>query len=164
MKSIKSFVTTFAIMFFSTGLFAGEVYKPFGCEYSVTFPNGFKPRNTSLGGVQALGAAIGTGGGNTRFAVECWPNDGQLTLEDFASGVEKSAQDRKLEVLSVVTEEDAGLGGKVFVSGWGMVDSTKIFYKQIIFVGERSRLDVTIVDSVLVSKKHTEFMKSIRRR
>jgi len=80
------------------------IFSPKNCNFSVQFPNKYKTRELSLGGVSALGAASGRGAGNTRFGAECWPIEGKVSIQEIGRGTEQQANQREILVISNITE------------------------------------------------------------
>lgn len=81
-KNLVSMVTI-AIGIFMAEANAGEkVFSPSFCEFSVTFPNGYKPKE--MISATATGAAATGRAGSTGLSAECWPYEQQAPIQTYA--------------------------------------------------------------------------------
>ncbi len=140
----------------------GLVFSPKSCDFSVEFPNEYKIREHSLGGVQALGAASGKGAGNTRFGAECWRIERQLTIEEISRGMEEQAKLRGITISSNIIDKSDKNQVQAMLYGLLTADGKKIHVKLMAIIGKTTRLDLSIIDSELLKQSHVDFRNSVK--
>jgi hypothetical protein len=143
---------------------SGAIFSPAACDFSVDFPNEYRIKDITLGGVHALGAASGRGAGNTRFSAECWPIEKNVSIEEIGRRIERQANQRGLSISSNIIDKNDKRGEQAILSGILTVEGKKIHMKLISIIGPSTRLDLIIVDSELLKQSHIDFRNSIKQK
>lgn len=138
-------------------------FSPECCEFSVEFPTQYKPKQTTLNGVLGTGATARVGE-SASFGAECWPYVKQLPLEQFAQRMEMQARQRGVSVSSVLVDRNSESVEQIVLTGIINAGGQTLHIKIITYIGQRTRLDLTMVDSEITSRAQLEFRNSVRLR
>jgi hypothetical protein len=161
-KNLVSMVTI-AIGVFIAEANAGEkVFSPSFCEFSVAFPNGYKPKE--MISATATGAAATGRAGSTGLSAECWPYEKQTPIQTYARELASQMRQRGGIVDNVSIDRNSKMGEQVVVTSRIKSDSELFHIKTVSFMGSRTRLDLTIVDQEIVGSAQINFRNSVKRK
>ncbi|MGR4068406.1 hypothetical protein [Billgrantia sp. C5P2] len=135
-------------------------FSPDFCEFSVEFPTAYEEKQVVVGGELGAGATAQVGS-SAFFAAECWSYEEQPPLEQFAQHMEMLATQRGVSVSSVVVDRSSTIGGQVVLTGVVNAGGETLHITTISSVGQRTRLDLTMVDNEIVSREKLAFRNSI---
>lgn len=160
----KTYLRTIAIVLLMLPLSAvadeDRWFSPDFCEFSVEFPTMYEEKQVIVGGELGTGATAQVGS-SAFFAAECWSYEEQLPLEQFAQHMEMLAKQRGVSVSSVVVDRNNAIGGQVVLTGVVNAGGETLHIKTISSFGQRTRLDLTMVNSEIVSREILAFRNSV---
>jgi hypothetical protein len=159
-KNLVSAVTIALGVFMAEANAGEKVFSPSFCEFSVVFPNGYKPKemiSETAAGIAATGRA-----GSTGLSAECWPYEEQVPIQTYAREVASQMRQRGGTVDNV-SIETSKIGEQVIVTSRIKSGSDSFHIKSVSFMGSRTRLDLTIVDREIASSAQINFRNSVKR-
>lgn len=140
---------------------AEKVFSPLFCEFSIVFPNGYKPKeliSATSTGVAATGRA-----GSTGLSAECWPYEKQAPIKTLAQEMAFQVGERGGIVDSVIIDRNSKKGEQVVITSRIKSDNELFHIKTISFIGSRTRFDLIIVDKEIASSAQINFRNSVKR-
>ena len=141
---------------------AGQNFSPAFCEFSVTFPNGSKPKD--MLSATASGAAATGRAGAAGLSAECWPYENQIPIDTYAQGIASQIQQRGGTVDNVSIDRNGKTGPQVVVTSRLKTGTGMYYVKAISFIGNKSRLDLTVIDKEIASTAQVDFRSSVKRK
>lgn len=139
-----------------------KVFSPSFCEFSVVFPNGYKPKE--LISATATGAAATGRAGPAGLSAECWLYEKQAPIQTFAQEIAFQMGQRGGIVDSVIIDRNSKKGEQVIMTSRIKSGNDLFRIKTISFIGLRTRLDLTIVDKEIASSAMINFRNSVKRK
>ncbi|WP_177171008.1 hypothetical protein [Nitrosospira multiformis] len=151
----------------SISVFMGEanadekVFSPPYCEFSVVFPNGYKPKE--IISKTATGAAATGRAGSTGLSAECWPCEERVEIQAYARELASEMRRRGGIVDSVIIDRNNKIGEQIILTSRIKSGSDSYHIKIVSFRGTRTRLDLAIVDQEMASSAQINFRNSVKR-
>lgn len=155
---------TLIFLIVSAGLMtanAAEVFSPKDCEFSVSFPSKFDTNTIFSPSGESTTQAKNPNGLPVKLSAECWPVQ-QITPADYAKSISKKISEKGIEVQNVIISK-GNLGEIVTLTGIAGSEGQKYYLKFESFWGERTRLDLVVIEKTpIASKEHLLFRNSVR--
>lgn len=131
------------------------------CDFSVNFPGKYSIREM-LSEDSAGVAAVANATSDTRIAAECWPYIEKPPLDVYANAMQAEMKQRGFIINNVSIDQHSGVAPQVIISGRLKAGGETYHTTSISFMGQRSRLDLSIVERHIASKEHMAFRSSVR--
>lgn len=139
------------------------VFSPDMCEFSVTFPVEYEPKELIKNGKAGI-AANAQISKNTFVQAECWTSNSGSRIEDFAAWVEKDAISKGITVSNVSIKSKRTHSQQVILAGSMQVMGTTRYVKIIFTLGRNSMLSLIILDEQYGSQEQTNIRNSIKKK
>jgi hypothetical protein len=154
---------TIVIALFMAEAAAGEkIFSPSFCEFSVVFPDGYKPKE--LISSTTTGAAATGRAGSTGLSAECWPYEKQPPIQTYAQELDSQIRQRGGTVDNVIIDRNSKMGTQVIATSRINSGGELFRIKTVSFMGSRTRLDLVIVDKEIGGSAQINFRNSVKRK